>query len=203
MIKSLYTLAAVSLFTLPIAANASIIYSTTGLSGTFTTENFDINGGEGTAAASQFTGVVFGAGNYVSNFYNGSFPNMVNYQVGNFVESGIQPITDPTSFNFTSDIFELAFAFVSNPQTTTVSAFLNNILVESVALSTDYSGNYVSISGYTFDEVRITSIGSNNAYILDDMQYKVAQVPEPAALALVGMGLAGLGFSSRKARAKA
>ncbi|MDH5302091.1 MAG: PEP-CTERM sorting domain-containing protein [Gammaproteobacteria bacterium] len=204
MFKGLYTFAAASLLMLPMAANATITYSNTGLSGSFATENFDTNAGQDTVAGTQFTGITFGVGNAVINGYNGAFPNMTNSVIANFFHG--YDIQDPTSFGFDADLVELAFAFVSNPQATTFSVFLDSVLIESVVLNTDYSGNYVNISGYAFDEVHITSVGSNDAYIMDNMQYKVARVadvPEPAAFALLGIGLAGLAFSRRKSDSKA
>lgn len=195
--KKLTLLAASAFLCLSTAANATIIYSNSGLSGAFETENFDTNAGNQTAAASQFTGITFRAGNVVSNDYNGSYPNMTNSVIANFSRYTAQ---DPTSFIFDADLSDLAFAFVSNLQSTTFSAFLNSSLVESMTFNTDLSGQYVNVSGMTFDEIRITSTGSNDAYILDDMQFRTAQVPEPAILALLGLGVAGIGFSRRKVK---
>ena len=66
------------------AANAAIIYSGNGLSGTFETENFDINAGASTIAGSQFDGITFDAGNYVNNSYSGVYANMTNSVISNF-----------------------------------------------------------------------------------------------------------------------
>lgn len=194
MFKSLFACVAAAALALPISANATISYGATGLSGTFTTENFDTNAGDGSAAASQFNGITFGSGNYVSNSYSGAYPNMTNSVIANFFPC----CQDPTSFSFTATLSELAFAFVSNLQDTTFSAFLNGMLVDSATFSTDYSGRYVSFLGMSFDEIRITSTGNNDAYILDNMQYKV---PEPEMIGLMSIALVGLGLSRRKAKA--
>ncbi len=177
------------------SANATIIYSASGLSGTFDTEDFDTNAGHGTAAGSQFSGMTFSAGNYVSNSFNGTYPNMTNSVIDNF---GAGCCNDPTSFLFDSRLSELAFAFVSNTQATVFSAYLGNALVESMSLNTNYSGNYVNFTGFLFDEIRITSTGSNDAYILDDMQIKIAAIPEPSSIALFGLGLAGFMLQRKK-----
>ncbi len=186
-----------TLFTFSMASNATIIYAGSGLSGTFVAEDFDTNAGEGSAAAEQFSGISFGASNYVTNNYSGTYPNMTNSVIANFENNTCGPCYDPTSFSFAGNLTELAFAFISNEQTTTFSAFLDGILIESVALLTNFSGNYVTVSGYLFDEIRITSVGSNDAYLIDDMQYKSAQVPEPASWALLGIAIAGFGLFRR------
>lgn len=176
------------------SVNASIILSTSGLTGTFITENFESNSGDGSAAGSQFAGITFDAGLYVSNSYSGAFPNMNGSVLANFYPC----CQDPASFSFGSDLSDLAFAFVSDPQTTTFSAYLNNNLVESASLATAYAGNYVVFSGFVFNEIRITGVGQSDAFIIDDMQFKAAQVPEPGILSLLGLALAGIGFSRKK-----
>ncbi|WP_025562401.1 PEP-CTERM sorting domain-containing protein [Psychromonas sp. SP041] len=185
------------LIALTSTVQSSIIYNENGLSGNFETENFDANDGNYTSAASQFSNITFNTGNFVNNDYSGLFPNISNSAISNFDESLV--ITNPTSINYSFELSALAFAFVSNVQSTTFSAYLNDALVESVVIETDLSGNYVNFSGFTFDEITINldSI-DNNAYLIDNMQYVAASVPAPATILLLGFGLMGLSLARKK-----
>jgi hypothetical protein len=196
-------LAAALFAALPLSANAAISYGGGGLTGSFAVENFDANAGDGSAAGSQFTGITFGAGNYVASGYNGSYPNMVGSVIANFYPC----CANPTSFSFSSALSELAFAFVSNPQTTTFSSFLGGNPVDVNTFSTGYSGGYVQFSGL-FDSIGINS-GSeiNYAYIVDNMQMKlgsVSPVPEPETylMLLAGLGLVTFGVRQRRQNAE-
>lgn len=194
MLKILIAAGALVSALVPFAAQATLVYGSTGLSGTFTTENFESNAGDGSAAGTQFSGMTWGSGNYVATSGYG-YPNMSGSVITNFYPC----CADPTSFTFAGALSELAFAFVSNPQSTTFSVYLNGVLQETDTFNTGYSGNFVKITDLVFDEIRITSTGSNDAYVIDTMQSKVANVPEPGSLALVGLALAGAARLRRRA----
>lgn len=180
---------------------AAPLHNTTGLSGSFATQNFDTNAGDSSPAASQFAGITFGPENYVSNSYNGAAPNLVNSVIANFARNQC-PCLSPSSISFLSALSEAAFAFVSDTQGMTFTAYLGGNPVESDSYVTNTSGDFYGFTGIIFDRIVITGDnGSNNGYVLDMLQTKagIASIPEPGTLALLSLaGLGAIGATRRR-----
>jgi hypothetical protein len=197
MKKTHLSMAGLLLIVFASAPQAANFQNSTGLTGAVITESFDTNAGYYSIAGNQFAGMSFGQGNYVTNDYNGAFPNMINSSISNFDING--SIQTQTSINFSSKLKSIAFSFVSNPGTTVFSAYLNNVLVESVAVATGYDGNFFGFTNILFNTLKIDSSNADNgAYLIDNLQTP-STVPVPAAVWLFGSALTGLlGFGKRK-----
>lgn len=180
---------------------STIQNSSTGLSSTFTTETFSSDSPNGTEAGNNYSGITFGAGNYILTGFN-VFPTMVDQVISNFYDTCC---TIPTSISFAKPVSGAAFNFVSNPGMSTFTAFLNGAQVKSFTETTDYSGNFYGFENINFDSIQIEAGGDNNAYILDNLQVtyaldnpQAAAVPEPETYAMVLTALSVMGFIARR-----
>jgi hypothetical protein len=158
---------------------------------------------QGTAITNQFAsfGVAFPSPMYLNT--QGpvtGIPGITGSYVGNF--NGSIPPSDPFSiiFTFATPQAEAAFGLATNPGTTTLTAYLNGVYVDSFSLSTTYDNPataFVGFTGILFNEIAVTTTG--HLALVDTIQDCVA-VPEPATIFLLGGGLLGVGWLMRKRR---
>ncbi len=161
---------------LPSTANATVI-------------TFDNLSGNGTLA-SNYAGLTWGSGwmYYDSNQspYNAfsGKERIYNYNSGK-------------SFKFANDVV-FTGAYFAGYNSISFDLFNDGQLVDTTSsinlsaaptfLSTNYTG--------AVDEVRVN--GTGGYFVMDNVTFAPANIPEPASLALLGMGLAGLVASRRR-----
>jgi VPDSG-CTERM motif len=179
------------------------IHNTTGLASPVTTIDFNASLGDGTVVTNQYAGlgVTFSPNLVYDTIYSGAgIPNIGGGQLRNFAGT----VVDPFSLLFAVDQTEVAFAMATNPGTSTFSAYLDGVLVESFSAATDVSSsnNFFGFSGIVFDEIRVDAGGSGSAMLLDNLQMgtaATASVPDAGATAsLLGLAMFGLGALRRK-----
>ena len=58
----------------------------------------------------------------------------------------------------------------------------------TAATSTILTNDFFGFTGETFNQIQINAGGSNNAFLLDNLESNPAVIPEPASLSLLGIG---------------
>ena len=180
-----------------VIASASPIVNATGLSSPTATVTFEeIVLGADTALTSQYSGlgVTFSGLQYDTQSCAG-FPGFGgSHCAGNLG-------TNPFSVFFNSVQTAAAIGFATNPNTTTVSAYLSGGLVESFSQATsfDVAGTaFLGFSGISFDEIRF-SVSGDGAAVLDNIQMGTSNaVPEPSTFALAALALGALCLGRRR-----
>lgn len=179
------------------AAHAASFQNSVGLAGPAYVETFDSPAvGNYSPADNLFSSMTFSDNLYVTTDYNG-FLGFSGQSIVN--RSSSSCCSTPSYVDFANVIEGVGFRFMTNPGTSTFSAYLNNALVESFSASTDLAANqYYGFTGISFDRIRFDSGGFNGASFLDDMQFAAAPVPEPEIYAMMAAGLGLVGFVARR-----
>jgi uncharacterized repeat protein (TIGR01451 family) len=96
------------------------------------------------------------------------YPGVSGHNLGNFF-----PIVNPFSIQFSTPQIAVAFGIATNPANTEFTAKLNGIVVETYQSATDATTAAVSFQGFEgvlFDEIEISTVGSNEALLIDNIQ---------------------------------
>ena len=168
--------------------------STTGLTGA-TTITFGTNSyANGTVLTNQYqsSGITFNS----NTFYYDRSGYFSSSSIRNF--DGAQTSASNSSIFFTSTVNAADFNLLTNGGSTIFQAYLAGALVESFpSAATANSSRYYGFQNIAFNEIRINA-PVNDAFVLDNLQFKASAVPEPTTIALLGLGLLGVVASRRK-----
>ena len=160
---------------------------------------------QGTAITDQFSsfGVTFSPNMYYDSQGPFSGPSVETHYVGNNVSG----LVNPFSIFFTSPQSAVAFGIATNSATTTFTAKLNGVIVESYQSPTYYNDASISFQGFQgilFDEIEVL-VGGDQQALIDNIQLGQApvigpMVPVPAnapwALVAMVLLLLSLGFAA-------
>jgi hypothetical protein len=182
----------VALSALSFGAQATpISNSPSGLTGTFTTEDFD-TWDLGSSSGVSSPDLSFDSGQFAASGL--VYPNMS----GNSIINAAEWIS---TFSFSGPVSGAAFNFVTTGGDTIFTAFLGADMVEEfTAVTGEANDNFYGFTGISFDRIHIdTTSVEGVSYALDNLQVaSVTQVPEPESYAMFMAGLALMGFIARR-----
>ncbi|HYE87630.1 MAG TPA: hypothetical protein VEA16_14810 [Vicinamibacterales bacterium] len=113
-------------------------------------------------------------------------------------------VNDPFSFKFDQPVDAAAVGLFPLDGDTILTAFLNGKPVESLRVTNSPFSDtiaYYGFDGILFDELWINPANSadGGTVLVDNLQFRIAQVPEPARIAVASAGLMLLAMRRRRA----
>lgn len=212
MTKLLATLSLIAAIGLPTLSQATVVTNTTGLLSYDTLVNFSLSPslGNSTIVTNQYAaqGLTFagtqggavrfnGCGiNAWGNSYTGISGDYLNtFGAGCYTNA----VNDSFSMVFAQTVSAASLGFRNNGTNNTLTALLNGTVVETYTFGNTYNA-YVTFSNLLFNEIRFTEVNytSGGYLIFDNVAYVKSTVPEPASIALLGLGLVGMAFARRR-----
>ena len=136
----------------------------------------------------QAWGVTFSASDMATDDYD-PFPGFDGPNLLGYADPKLR-------IDFDGSMTAFAMAWVSNPGTTTFTAFLGDNVVEQVVLATTYDNPntcYAVFENMTFDAIEATIQASFTSFRVDNLQ-----VPEPGALLPLLLGFAAVAGRRRR-----
>lgn len=197
------------LFGLSGTVDGALVHNTFGLSSPDQTLTFDeVVLATDTSVTTQYSsfGVSFSSELFYDGFggpiAGGVLPNLSGHYLSNF-DGGDPPTVTPFLISFASMQSAAAFSMSTNSGTSTFTALLAGMSVESFNAATNSSNtnNYFGFSGISFDAIRVDPGGTGGAALIDNLQFVASEmsvVPESSSMALMGLSAFGMCVMRRR-----
>lgn len=123
------------------------------------------------------------------------YPNQYNGRGAAYLDND-QGYTSGFRFDFASVVSAFAFNWGASDVSWTLSAFdASGHLLESVLtpiVNGSNAGDFVGLANTGIRYATLTSNGGSDWVFVDNVSFAAEAVPEPASIALIGLGLAGV-----------